>query len=109
MGHPSCKRCKHPSRDRNVEDPPARTYHVGEPIVHTGIYRVLHRGHRATHKVVLLSGQNFPRCARCGQNVQFQLFQATPHIRNDRDFRVALYEIPHPPPAAEEEEDEIAS
>lgn len=84
------------------------TSRVGEPIVHTGIYRALHAGYRVSHYVVLLSGQNFPRCARCGDEVQFQLFEATSEIQNDPGFRVHLYEIPHPPPAAGEKEDEVA-
>ncbi len=89
--------------DKNVKDSRDRAHGVGEAIVHTGIYRVLHRGHRATHTVVLLAGQHFPRCVRCGQDVEFQLVEATPHIRQDRDFRVALYEIPHPPASAKKD------
>ncbi len=95
--------------DRKVKDSRDPTYHVGEAIVHPGIYRVLHRGHRDSHTVVLLSGQHFPRCARCGQDVQFQLVEATPHIKNDSDFRVHLYEIPHPPPAGSAKKHKKAS
>lgn len=85
-------------------------YSVGETIVQSGVYRVLHTGHRVSHYVVLLAGESFPRCARCGDQVRFELFEATTDLKSDPDFRVRLYEIPHPPPAPGEkdEEDEVA-
>ncbi len=86
----------------------ASTYGVGEAIAQSGVYRVQHAGHRVSHFVVLLAGESFPRCARCGDQVRFALFQATTDSRSDPDFRVRLYEIPHPPPADGEEEDEVA-
>lgn len=107
-----------PRRSSNApkdwSDEPAKTasvpsFGVGETIVHSGIYRVAHSGHRVTHYVILLSGDTFPRCARCGDQVRFQLFEATTDLKSDPDFRVRLYEIPHPPPAVEEEEkDDVA-
>lgn len=79
----------------------------GEPILRSGIYQVFHAGHRAAHNVVLVSGERFPRCARCGSDVRFRLVQATSDIRNDADFRVQLYEIPHPA-SPEADENEVA-
>jgi len=76
---------------------------VGDPIVHTGIYRVLHLRHRVDHFVVLLAGQNFPRCARCDDLVQFQLFKVSTEASNNPEFPVHVYEIPHPSATDEEE------
>ena len=97
-----------PEKVRSKKNPGA-TYRVGETILHNGIYKVLHRGHRVSHYVVLLAGQTFPRCARCAENVKFELFEASTSIQDDPDFRVLLYEIPHPRPAArKKEDDEVA-
>lgn len=93
-----------PRKDRTEHKPvkASDTFAVGETIVHTGIYRVVHAGHRVSHFVVLLSGQNFPRCARCGDHVLFQFCRATAAIHHDPQFRVHLYEIPHPPSSEDE-------
>ncbi len=97
---------KDPSADHEEKSSADAGCRVGETIVQSGVYRVRHAGHRVSHYVVLLAGQTFPRCARCGDDVRFQLFEATTDIRNDSDFRVRLYEIPHPSPAGEEEDKE---
>jgi hypothetical protein len=100
---------KHRSAGEAAKAASAPGCRVGETIVQSGIYRVLHAGHRVSHYVVLVSGQSFPRCARCGDQVRFELFEATSDIKNDPDFRVRLYEIPHPAPAAgDDDEKEIA-
>lgn len=104
MSRPSSK-----IRRVRTGDPPSQVApisRVGEPIIHTGIYRVLHAGHRVSHFVILMAGQDFPRCARCGEQVEFQLVEATTDLQHDRDFSVHLYEIPHP--AGDEAEDEVA-
>ncbi len=103
--HSSKSPKNHPAGEAKITGP--TPYGVGQAIVQSGIYRVLHSGHRVSHFVVLLAGESFPRCARCGDRVTFELFQATSDTRNDPDFQVRLYEIPHPPPA-EGEEDEVA-
>ncbi len=95
-----------PPNLRAAQEPPEATHCVGEPILHSGVYQVRHAGHRISHYVVLLSGQVFPRCARCGDQVRFALFQATTDLKSDPDFQVRLYEIPHPSPADGDEERE---
>lgn len=68
----------------------------GEPIQQDGIYRVFHRGHRLAHEVTLLAGNVFPRCEVCGEGVQFQLLRPAQSLSEDRDFRITLYQLPHP-------------
>lgn len=46
----------------------------------TGIYRVVHTGHRLPHEVVILKGQRFPRCAKCNGSVLFELAHAAPDL-----------------------------
>jgi hypothetical protein len=40
---------------------------------HSGIYQVIHRAHRATHNVLVRTGELFPRCNGCGAGVRFRL------------------------------------
>lgn len=103
MPRPSPIPPRDPSRSRGAAAPDA-IFRVGDTIVCSGVYRVLHDAHRASHYVVLLAGQEFPRCSRCAGQVRFQLVEATTDIKSDPDFRVHPYEIPHPPPAPGEEE-----
>jgi hypothetical protein len=85
----------------DVRRPPARNrgnlevlrYKTGHRIPQSGIYRVLHSEHRLPHDVTLLTGEDFPRCAQCGNDVQFELVRAAPDIKN-RDFHVVVYELP---------------
>lgn len=39
----------------------------------SGIYQVIHRAHRQPHKVLLRTGDLFPRCKVCGDAVRFRL------------------------------------
>jgi len=39
----------------------------------SGIYQVIHRGHRETHNVLVRAGETFPRCTGCGRAVRFRL------------------------------------
>ncbi len=71
-------------------------FRVGQNIPSSGIYRVFHRGHREAHEVTLLAGEVFPRCSKCGTDVQFSLTEAAPTLESQSGFRVRLYEIPHP-------------
>ena len=69
-------------------------FRTGEPIPESGIYRVIHKAHRVPHEVTLLSGQNFPRCAKCQDSVQFELIQAATELLHEHGFHVQLYELP---------------
>lgn len=71
-------------------------FRPGEFVPMSGIYRAFHGDHRLAHEITLLSGHHFPRCKKCGDLVQFELVSAAPASIHDRDFRVDLYEIPHP-------------
>jgi hypothetical protein len=68
-------------------------YKSGQPIPASGIYTVFHREHRRAHDVTLLTGETFPRCAKCGDRVDFVLSKAAPHL-SANPFLVHLYEIP---------------
>jgi len=53
----------------------------------TGIYEVIHdRAHRSAHEVVMLSGDAFPSCDSCGDQVHFRLVRTAPYIFQDEDF-----------------------
>jgi len=67
---------------------------TGQNIPATGIYRVKHDSHRLPSECTLLKGQQFPRCAKCGDRVLFELLHAAPDVFSDPDFNVALYELP---------------
>jgi hypothetical protein len=67
---------------------------TGQSIPVTGIYRVRHDSHRLPSECTLLKGQQFPRCANCGDRVVFELLHEAPDVFSDPDFKVALYELP---------------
>lgn len=71
-------------------------FRVDEFIPQSGIYLAVHGDHRLSHEVTLLAGGRFPRCKKCGERVTFALIKAAPAGIADRDFRIQLYEIPHP-------------
>ena len=76
-------------------------FRVGEVIPASGIYDVLHSDHRVRHDVTLLKDEKFPPCNKCGANVYFELVREAPKLNQEHyDFKVRLFEIPHP----EEEE-----
>ena len=71
-------------------------FRVGEEIPNTGIYCVYRSDHRVTHELTLTEGHTFPPCAECKDQVQFELLVAAPLMSRDSNFKVRLYEIPHP-------------
>ncbi len=52
----------------------------------SGIYRVVHKLHRAPHEVVLLRGEELPTCRSCKVDVTFTLVEAVEHVTHDMDF-----------------------
>ena len=68
-------------------------FRTGEPIAESGIYRVIHKAHRLPHEVTLLKDQVFPRCAKCRDEVKFELVRAVSDRLNHQDFRIYLYEL----------------
>lgn len=62
-------------------------FSAGEAVRETGIYEVVHDGeHRGAHEVVMLSGDAFPACDTCRQQVRFRLVRTAPYIFQDEDF-----------------------
>jgi hypothetical protein len=67
--------------------PVAQTFHPGEEIPVTGIYRIFHgKDHQAGRERLLPKGLSFPRCHICGVDVRFSLVRAAPRIFDDTDF-----------------------
>jgi hypothetical protein len=69
------------------------TFRTGEPIAESGIYRVIHKAHRLPHEVTLLRDQVFPRCAKCRDEVKFEIVRTVSEPLNHQDFRIYLYEL----------------
>lgn len=61
-------------------------YQPGQVVPCSGVYRIVHAGHREDHDGILLQGQLFPPCLMCGDQVQFQLIQASNTIEKQADF-----------------------
>jgi hypothetical protein len=53
----------------------------------------MHQQHRLPHEVTLLKGETFPRCAKCGDMVEFELVHAAPHERG-ANLSMMLYALP---------------
>jgi hypothetical protein len=72
------------------------TFRTGERITRSGVYRVIHRKHRLPHEVTLLRDQVFPRCAKCHDQVKFQLVRGVQLSEGEREFstHIYLYELP---------------
>lgn len=85
-----------PTQAAPVARGPQLLFRTGEVIKDSGIYRVHHSNHRLQHEVTVVQGQQFPRCAKCDDEVMFELIQAAApdFIRNDEKLRIYLYELP---------------
>lgn len=67
--------------------PSGRSYKPGDTVRQSGIYEVIHETeHRTAHDVVMISGDAFPICETCDQNVRFRLVRTAPYIFQDQDF-----------------------
>lgn len=64
----------------------AAEFKPGEQVPSSGVYRVLHQGHRDEHEATLREGEQFPTCTVCAQDVLFRLVQSAKLIDRDRDF-----------------------
>src|SRR5205814_6491007 len=80
----------------NPKGVPRTFFRVGESVPASGIYRVFHPDHRLSHEVTLLKGDAFPVCEECGHDVHFELLHAAPSLDETRNFRIHLYQVPHP-------------
>lgn len=61
-------------------------YRPGEEVPQSGIYSVRHRGHHHDHEVTCLSGEQFPHCHQCKEEVRFSLLMAAHAIRRHMHF-----------------------
>jgi len=58
----------------------------GEHAPASGVYQVVHRGHRATHDVLIIRGEELPACRVCHADVRFAIGVAVPHYTHDWDL-----------------------
>lgn len=66
---------------------------TGSLIPQSGVYQVTHKQHRLPHEVILLAGEQFPRCAKCHDEVTFKLVYAAQE-NADRGHHVVVHELP---------------
>ena len=66
--------------------PGKRQYCPGESAPTTGIYDVVHEGHRRPHVAILLAGEIFPACRTCKDAVRFTLARQANHVAGDADL-----------------------
>jgi len=59
----------------------------------SGIYHVVHDGHRQDHEVVAIRGEEFPLCRICQGNVQFHIAKVASHMTHDRDLAGSVFMI----------------
>jgi hypothetical protein len=78
-------------------------YETGAVVPETGIYLVVHSAHRLPHEVVVIQGQRFPRCQKCGDAVLFELLHSAPDLY--RHSTAFVYELP----VLDEDEEEDAT
>ncbi len=69
-----------------------QTYHTGDAIPTSGVYRVYHRAHRLPQEVTLLAGYPFPRCSRCSNAVTFRAIHEG--VGLEQRHATVLHELP---------------
>jgi len=69
-----------------------RKYKTGDRAPETGIYNVIHDGHRLQHQVIIIRDEKVPRYAKCADAVFFELAYSAPSVR-ESDF-IRVYELP---------------
>jgi hypothetical protein len=60
------------------------------------MYKAVHGDPRRTEEVTLLSGDLFPRCRECIDELTFVLIRVAPFGVSAGAFRIHVFEIPHP-------------
>src|SRR5579864_8564084 len=67
-------------------------YATGAVVPQTGIYLFQHTCSRlpqeiiVAREVLLVSGERFPACKACGEELRFHLVRTAPYIFHDEDF-----------------------
>jgi hypothetical protein len=69
-------------------------FRTDEIVCQSGIYAVRHLKHRFPHEVSLIRDQRFPRCAKCGAAVIFELVRVVTDEAANFATRIFLYELP---------------
>ncbi len=87
---------------RSVTGPISELYETGTVIPVTGIYRVVHSAHRLPHEALIIQGQRFPKCQKCGDVVFFELIHPAADLFSHITYSIC--EIP----VIEEDEDTAA-
>lgn len=59
-----------------ASDSSKTVYKPGQMVPKAGIYKVSHAEHRLPHKASFKAGDQFPRCAKCADEVRFELMVA---------------------------------
>lgn len=54
-------------------DRPDAELQPGDLCPHSGLYEVIHEGHRSPHTVVVTAGDVLPPCHQCGEAARFRL------------------------------------
>ncbi|HEV3041399.1 MAG TPA: hypothetical protein VHA33_26790 [Candidatus Angelobacter sp.] len=74
--------------DSHVSYEDSGTYHSGEIVLVSGIYKAGHSVSHGKHsgEVVAIKGGQFPNCSCCGASLKFALLQSAMHISEDEDF-----------------------
>jgi hypothetical protein len=55
-------------------------------VAQSGVYRVVHAGHRADHEVLAVNGDVLPGCRICGGEVRFYLERMIGYATQDWDL-----------------------
>src|SRR4051812_42688304 len=97
--HPRCAALRLLCVWGNME---TRLFSTGEQILTSGIYRVIHAAHRLPHECTLIQGQVFPRCAKCGDLVEFECVATAPHWKSGPTRTINLHELPELPQDSEQ-------
>ncbi len=64
-----------------------KLYRPSEWIPYSGVYRVIHHSrHMHSHDVTCISGETFPECLECGDQVRFLLLSAARSIKKHAMF-----------------------
>jgi len=72
-------RRSHSSRRLSPAKPPPpaaalqQPFQAGESVPVSGVYRVIHAGHRPRHEVSMVVEETFPKCRTCGDAVRYEL------------------------------------
>jgi hypothetical protein len=67
-------------------------HYTGEVVPVTGIYSVYHTEHRLPEEVILVGGDQFPRCSKCPVRVTFAMVRAAK--AGFEHHPVRIYELP---------------